>query len=302
MTGYTLELFYKDGRPDGLVTAEIFGWTGHLLKMPRTLFADSKDRPEAFYTGAYLLLGEGDGRAQAYIGEADSLWWRLRDHQGQKDWWTHAIWITSSANKLNKAHVRYLEARLYEEAQKAGQADLRNSKVPGRPSMSEAETANMEAFLAQVLMALPALRVDVFIAHTRPQPLSAVLPGHDPSVTQSPSMRFKIDSVRRGVSAYATLQDGEFVVEKGSTARPPESNLSGYASLHHNLGQSGVLVPEGEIWRFSENYAFSSLSAAASIVMGRSANGTTEWRTVDTGITYKEWEAAQIGAMPQGDE
>jgi len=296
MPGYTLELFYRDGRPDGLVTAEIFGWTGHLLKLPRTRLQEVKDLPVALFTGVYLLLGEEAGRTTAYVGEADQLWWRIRDHDLSKDWWTHAVWITSSANKLNKAHVRYLEARLCEEAARIGQVDLRNGTKPNRPSLSEPETANMEAFLAQVLMALPALRVDVFIENARPTPVSSKEGVGVPGVAENVLPRFKLDSPKRGVTAFAYMQQGEFIVEKGSTAKPAETNQSGYAALHQSLTRAGVLAEEGGIGRFTKNYAFASPSAAAAIVMGRSANGTTEWRTVDTGKTYKEWEAAQIGA------
>ena len=41
MSSTTLELFFIDGRPDGMLTAEVFGWTGHLLVTPRTRLADA---------------------------------------------------------------------------------------------------------------------------------------------------------------------------------------------------------------------------------------------------------------------
>lgn len=295
MPGYTLELFYKDGRPDGLVTAEVFGWTGHLLKLPRTRLPEALTRTEAGYTGAYLLLAEEDGKSLLYIGETDELGTRFRQHEQGKEWWTHAIWITSAANKLNKAHARYLEARLYEEAAKVGQAELKNGQKPTRSSLSEAEIANMEAFLGQVLTALPALRVDVFIENARP---AATL-----ATPQSPTgtpQRFKLENRKHGLIAYAVVRDGEFIVEKNSTARRQwESkgvNRHSYADLHEKLKSSGKLIEDGGVCRFAENIAFASPSAAAAIVDGRPANGTVEWVTVDTGMTYKAWEAAQIGA------
>jgi len=293
MTGYTLELFYKDGRPDGLVTAEVFGWTGHLLKLPRTRLPDALTRTEASYTGAYLLLGEEDGRSLLYIGETDELGTRFRQHEAGKDWWTHAIWITTAANKLNKAHARYIEARLYEEAVKIGQAEMKNGLKPSRPSLSEAEVANMEAFLAQVVTALPALRVDVFIENARPIVTTVPLP-----YSATPVQRFRLKNLKHKLEAFAVVKDGEFIVEKGSSAR---KNWEGsahhtYANLYDELKRSGKLVEDGDRCQFAENIAFNSPSAAAAIVDGRAANGTVEWRTVETGATYKEWEAAQIGA------
>ncbi len=56
--GRSLELYYIDGRPDGMLTAEMFNWTGHVLMAPRTQLAEALARAEAGYAGVYLLLGE----------------------------------------------------------------------------------------------------------------------------------------------------------------------------------------------------------------------------------------------------
>lgn len=37
---------------------------------------------------------------------------RLRDHYARKDFWNHAVLITSADDNITKAHARYLEARL----------------------------------------------------------------------------------------------------------------------------------------------------------------------------------------------
>ena len=39
--GRSLELHYIDGRPDGMLTAEMFNWTGHVLMTPRTQLAQA---------------------------------------------------------------------------------------------------------------------------------------------------------------------------------------------------------------------------------------------------------------------
>jgi len=41
---------------------------------------------------------------------------------------------------------------------------------------------------------------------------------------------------------------------------------------------SGVLVTSGDRYQFTQDYSFSSPSTAATIVMGRNANGRTEWK------------------------
>src|SRR5690242_4982670 len=107
----SLELFFINGEPDGMLTAEVFNWTGHVLMTPRTRISDALKRKEAGYTGTYLLCGEKEGKPLACIRQAENVGDRVRNHDIKKDWWTSAILITSADNKLNKAHVGYLEAR-----------------------------------------------------------------------------------------------------------------------------------------------------------------------------------------------
>lgn len=111
------------------------------------------------------------------------------------------------------------------------------------------------------------------------------MPPSSPSPTFSESESetvFELRTPKYGRDARAVLTEAEFVVLAGSIASPQwrgkTSQHTGYSKLHTELTASGVLVPEGEICVFSENYAFDSPSAAAAIVNGGATNGTIEWR------------------------
>lgn len=291
--GRSLELFFIDGRPDGMLTAEVFGWTGHVLMVPRTQIGEALERKETKSTGVYLLFGEKDGQPLAYIGEAEDVSERIRNHDTRKDWWNSAILITSAANNLNKAHAKYLEARLVEEARAIGKVSLENFTNPSRPNLSEAAQANMEVFLENILMILPALRIDALLRSTRP----ASEPFRN-GVAVIPTPLFELHNVKHGLDATARLIDGEFVVQAGSSARRAWEGRgtedSTYAQLHAELVRSGVLFEQGEHRAFRDNYAFKSPSAAAAVVNGRPANGTTEWKVQGRNTTYKEWEAETL--------
>lgn len=290
--GRSLELYFIDGRPDGMLTAEVFNWTGHVLVTPRTRLKEALARPQSSFTGVYLLLGERDGKPLAYIGEGEDIAARMKSHEANKDWWTTAVLVTSAANNLHKAHAKFLESRLVEEAKKVGVMPLDNGNTPPRPGLSESARANMEAFLDYLFMVLPAVRIDMFVQNVRP---AAVATSSAPSTTTS--VQFTLDYPKQGLKAVAVLEDGEFVVQAGSQARASwegqEKATSAYASLHDDLKRSGVLILNGDHCVFAENYAFSSPSAAAAVVYGRQAQGTTAWKT-SIGQTYKDWEAAQL--------
>jgi hypothetical protein len=301
--GRSLELYYIDGRPDGMLTAELFNWTGHVLMAPRTQIAAALKRQEAGYAGVYLLIGEQNGEPRAYVGEGEDISARIKAHDVAKDRWSSAVLVTTAGNKLNKAHVRYLEARLIAEARAIGRTPLENGTNPPRPSLSEADVAKMEAFLENLLIVLPAVRVDMFIQRARPTlgsatpALSPALPLPAPAL---PPVRFTLETPKHGIKATAVLVDGEFVVQAGSLARESwigqNGQVASYAPLHVELVTAGILAPHGPLRIFTQNYAFKSPSAAAAVINGRSTSGPQHWRLEGEGITYKEWEARQLGA------
>ena len=95
--GRSIELFFVNGVPDGMVTATIpFQWSDHVLVARRTQLKEAISRDEAKRPGVYLLIGDKDGDNTLYIGETDELKTRLTQHAGSKDWWDTAILITSN--------------------------------------------------------------------------------------------------------------------------------------------------------------------------------------------------------------
>ncbi|WP_201258031.1 GIY-YIG nuclease family protein [Syntrophotalea acetylenivorans] len=294
MSATTLELFFIDGKPDGMLTAEVFGWTGHILVAPRTRLPEALKRKESSYTGVYILLGELNEDPLAYIGEGESIAARIKSHDAKKDWWTRIILITSAANNLHKAHVQYLESRLVQEGISAANTKLENGTNPSLPSLSEAAQANMEAFISQLLMVLPAIRVDLFTSKAKPDKQSEI----EKSKESTESPVFELTLKKEGIVATAILEDGEFVVQKGSLARATyigdRSEKSYYWKHHDKLVEQGILVDHGKHKVFTQSYAFPSTSAAGAVCNGRSTAGPIAWKVKGTKQTYKEWEAATL--------
>lgn len=99
---------------------------------------------------------------RTYIGEGEVLSQRLDQHAKQKDFWTRAVAFTSKDRNLNKASVQYLEARLIAIAREAKRAEIDNGNVPQLPVLSEADRADVEAFLEDLLLCLPVVGVMFF--------------------------------------------------------------------------------------------------------------------------------------------
>lgn len=311
--GRSLELFYIDGHPDGMITAELFNWTGHVFVTPRTRLTEALKRDEAGYAGVYLLLGEKEGQDFAYIGEAEDLGVRLKQHAAasDKDWWETAVLVSASANRLNKAHVKYLEARLIVMAREIGHTPLHNGNAPKPPGLTEADIAKMEAFLASLMVVLPAIRVDMFIQRSRPAGSLRPVPVFETSEGEgsgaaSETVRFILHKSRIDLTAKAVFQDGEFIVEAGSQARIDWHGEGGqsasYQPLHDELVRSGILQMAGTHRVFTKDYAFRSPSAAAAVVFGHSVSGPAAWKLESNpAVSFRDWQARQLDAVTEKD-
>lgn len=93
----------------------------------------------------------------------------------------------------------------------------------------------------------------------------------------------------KGIEAKDCSNAGKFVVNAGSIVVPTmvSSASKSIIRLRKMLLETGVIGDKDGSLNFTENYAFESPSTAASVVMGRSANGRVEWKTA-VGITLKQ--------------
>jgi hypothetical protein len=288
-TPFSLRILVADGDPDGLRVVERSNWIGKALMFPRALLPRVKDRDELNQTGVYLLFGpreDGEGD-MLYVGEGDPIRPRLEAHYAKKDFWTRTICFVAGAGQLNKAHVQFLEAQLIALAAAAKRLPLENANTPAEPSLSEAERADMQVFLQNMLGMLPVLGVHAF-----EQAASAA------AVSSAPVLHCK----GKGVLATGYEANQGFVVKAGSQAVAAavpsmRQHVRGVYELRQELLGNGVLAPaEGGAskgYRFMQDYVFSSPSTAAAVVLGRSANGRIEWKD-EQGRTLKALQEKEL--------
>ena len=98
----------------------------------------------------------------------------------------------------------------------------------------------------------------------------------------------------RGADAQGEPTSDGFLVYKGSkiaTSTVP-SITNNFKRLRNELIDSGLIIQKDDEFEISDDYIFSSPSTAAVIVLGRNANGLTEWKRRD-GTTLKEFESKE---------
>lgn len=276
--GKTIKIFLIDGDPNGRMSCELSNWSGKAYKIPRIKIKDCTDRSDLTGTGVYLLFGKDEeGKDQVYIGEAESILKRLGQQLSSKDFWNETIVFISKDENLNKAHIKYLENRLHEIAKAAGRYKIDNSIIPTQSSISESDRAEMEEFIEYIKLLVNTLGHKVFEEKREFKP-------------KQKQATFFIKAARGADGQGEPSSDG-FVVFKGSKAAASivNSMAPNFTTFRQKLIAEGVLIDKGEYFEFTDDYIFSSPSTAASMLMGRNANGLSEWKSKD-GKTLKAFE------------
>ena len=139
MRGRTISIYIPDGNARSIKICDIKDSIVKALFIPRTKLQEVINRKELLDPGVYFLFGEIDeiGKHKVYIGEAETLLTRIKQHNSSKDFWNTAICFISEKRNINKAHIKYLENYCCDQAKKINKCELENSTVPTQSSLTE---------------------------------------------------------------------------------------------------------------------------------------------------------------------
>ena len=222
----------------------------------------------------YILFGknEAENNNIAYIGEAENIRQRLLQHLGTKDFWNEAIIFISKDNNLNKAHIKYLESRLYDLAKEADRYVLENSAKPTKSSISEPDQAEMEEYIDNLRLIVNTLGHKIF----------------DSVINHNNDSSDEIYLInKKGLLAKGKPTNEGFVVFKNSQISPTLGSVNtSIMMLREKYMLEGFIKEENGMCLTTKDLIFSSASLAATIVLGVSSNGQKEWKS--NGKTLKE--------------
>lgn len=268
MLKQTVEIFLAEGNPTGLRTAELFNWNGKGYIIPRDRLDAALKKDELVTQGIYFLIGEDDeGQPELYVGETEDLSNRLRSHHRNKDFWNTAIVFFSKDDKLNKAHVKYLEEQIIKEIIDAKRVKLQNGNQPQQTKLSEAEEANVQIFAENIKLILSTIGY-AFMKKTEEYEKERT----DVYTCSGPDANARGKYTTEGMVVLEGSLARKHFVESVQTSNPLRSKQSELITL-------GVLANSGDAQlRFTRDYIFGSPSTAAAIILARHANGWTNWK------------------------
>ena len=272
MNKQVLQFILEEENPNGIIECSVDDWFGISYKIPRNKLKEASSLEYINNTGVYILFGDDENTAEkiAYIGEAEDIYNRLLQHNKNKDFWNECIVFVSKDNSLNKAHIKYIEHELYEMSKKASRYITKNESNPTKSSLSNADEIRAEKFISKIKIIPNMFGYKLFISLV------------DKNDKEDKTLHLTNNGIEY---AKGLLTDEGLVVLKGSKVKEGvfDSLLPSLNGFFNKERSSTDLVDNVYI----NDHLFSSPSMAAIAILGRNANGYTEWKNKDN-ITLKK--------------
>jgi hypothetical protein len=267
--GKSVKIFMMDGEPSGRWVCNLAGRTTKAYIIPRKYYKKCSDIDDLKKPSVYLLVGEDDATGQKviYIGETEDAFDRLGDHVDKKDYWKTAIAFVSQDEHFNKAHVKYLESRLYDIAVEVERYKVMNTAKPKAPSLATDEQVEMEDFIDNVKILTYVLGYRAF------EPL-----------VQIPSKIVKSDDTNdffyikgRNFNAKMYRSSEGYVLCKGSVINELKKSIPAWAAKKRKeMENDGSLVKN----KVMKDIVFTSPSGASDFVSSYSTSGKQKWKNI----------------------
>lgn len=269
----TIQIFLPSGEPHGIRVAEITTRIVQLIEVPRSLIANFLAMEQSSKVGVYFLIGEAteDGDRLVYVGQTGDLRARLIVHNQKKDFWERALVLVSKTNSLTQTHALYLESLALEQIRQAGRFADENGNSGSRPHTPAPLEAECQEIFETGSILVTSLGYPLF----------------DPVATSNQTGTqkevFHLKSPKAGVEGRGLYTAEGFVVLAGSSGRleiVPSLLGSSNERWRQRLIDSGAMRADDQSRLvFTKDHLFKTPSGAAIALLGRSANGWTEWKS-----------------------
>lgn len=152
----TVQLLLRDGSLNGVINIADSAWNpGEMYAAPREAVNDlvSLDK-----YGVYLLLSNN----RVYVGQAQDLERRIKQHLAGKDWWERVVLLTTQDDSFTRSDIDYLESVLIAKAYHEQNLDSDNKNKGNNPKVDKFRKVTLDQYLDEALFLMELIGVSVF--------------------------------------------------------------------------------------------------------------------------------------------
>lgn len=248
----------------------------------------------------YILHGiTTESKDYIYVGKSTKgLESRPSSHDSKYDDWTYCYVITRKDSKfLNDGVIQYMEDTIRRRIDECSDYYINTTNKTSSNTANDRDMDRSNKILEDVYDRLYVLGLDLtlpkrktiedYAGPTVIMPVDVPTNGKNNKGKDQTDNTYYINSPKNHVKAVGVVSDdGSITVQKGSaiSARPTKAfTTHNYYPLREKLIKDKIIVN----CVFVSDYTFNSLSAAAAVILGRSAAGPLLWLDSDK-RTYRE--------------
>lgn len=276
MIGKTIQIYLPDGNPKSVKKASITTDKVEIIQIPRTDLAENNKLLN--FNGVYILVDSlKSEKPEIYIGKGN-VKNRTYSHDSKKEFWNLVFAIRlKDETGFNDAHNSYLEYYFINKAKKLKQSIMNeNKQLPKCPNLPEEIISELECYIQIIETLLSTLGLKCF------QPLENI---------NAKKKDLLSCSDKYGNIGYGEYTEEGLLLYKGAICKKDLHKGTDHIAKRDELIASGTLKLQNGHYILQDNTIFSSVSSAAALVLGRRANGWSEWKN-KSGKTLDELERA----------
>ena len=279
-----LQILLNDEEIDGKKTVYVANRDIRCEYVPRHKVSTFKSD----YVAVYLLIGSDEEQGDfIYVGETEEAAIRLLNHDKKKEFWDYAYFFFSNTHNLNKADVKFLEAKIYQAIKEAGRYKLENASIPKESHVHDIRQSELmdmfktiEFILGGAFNLFPFKKVDLQLEVNETKEKINHL---KQQLDELEKETFYMTQKGADAKGYLLGEGKKFVVLKGSKTASIEKAANSFKEISaatnlERLKKQGVLQEIDGYYQFNETHIFNSPSGASDLIYLGATNGWKEWK------------------------
>ena len=279
-----LQILLNDEEIDGKKTVYVANRDIRCEYVPRHKVSTFKSD----YVAVYLLIGSDEEQGDLiYVGETEEAAIRLLNHDKKKEFWDYAYFFFSNTHNLNKADVKFLEAKIYQAIKEAGRYKLENASIPKESHVHDIRQSELmdmfktiEFILGGAFNLFPFKKVDLQLEVNETKEKINHL---QQQLDELEKETFYMTQKGADAKGYLLGEGKKFVVLKGSKTASIEKAANSFKEISaatnlERLKKQGVLQEIDGYYQFNEAHIFNSPSGASDLIYLGATNGWKEWK------------------------
>ena len=279
-----LQILLNDEEIDGKKTVYVANRDIRCEYVPRHKVSTFKSD----YVAVYLLIGSDEELGDLInVGETEEAAIRLLNHDKKKEFWDYAYFFFSNTHNLNKADVKFLEAKIYQAIKEAGRYKLENASIPKESHVHDIRQSELmdmfktiEFILGGAFNLFPFKKVDLQLEVNETKEKINHL---KQQLDELEKETFYMTQKGADAKGYLLGEGKKFVVLKGSKTASIEKAANSFKEISaatnlERLKKQGVLEEIDGYYQFNETHIFNSPSGASDLIYLGATNGWKEWK------------------------